>query len=48
MLPAERRELIPDVLYLERTLHESSHLESSCPARFTGTGRRLMLPYSQQ
>jgi 2-iminobutanoate/2-iminopropanoate deaminase len=51
MRTAKRRELIPDVLYVERMLHESSHLESSCPAQFTsgeGTGRRLMLPYSLQ
>ena len=26
---------IPDVLYVERMLHEFSHLESSCPAQFT-------------
>src|SRR5215210_3478194 len=49
--PAERRELIANGLYVERTLHKSSHLESSCPAQFTSGGRtglRRMLPYSLQ
>jgi hypothetical protein len=30
MRPAERRELLADGLYVERTLHKSSHLVSSC------------------
>jgi hypothetical protein len=49
MRPAERRELISDGLYVERTLHKSSHLESFCPAQFTsgeGMGLKRMLPYS--
>jgi len=47
MRPAEGRELFADGLYIESTLHQSSHLEISCPPQFTsgeGTGR--MLPYS--
>jgi 2-iminobutanoate/2-iminopropanoate deaminase len=51
MRPAERRELISDRLYVERTLHKSSHLESSCPEQFTSGGRtglRRMLPYLLQ
>src|SRR5215210_96534 len=47
--PAERRELLADGLYVESTLHKSSHLGTSCPAQFTsgeGTSRRRMLPYA--
>ena len=48
MLPAERRELLADGLYVERTLHKSSHLEASCPGSLyqAGADRGRMLPYT--
>src|SRR5215211_3906143 len=49
MSPADRRELLADGLYVKRTLHKSSHLETSCPASLyqAGAGGRCYLtPYS--
>src|SRR5215212_5935100 len=39
MRPAEGRELISDGLYVERTLHRSSHLQTLAPGEFTSGGR---------
>jgi 2-iminobutanoate/2-iminopropanoate deaminase len=48
MRTVKRRELIPDVLYVERVLPPRIFLPGAVYTSAEGTGRRLMLPYSLQ